>query len=248
MAYLGTQRGCIAAFEASGDARNTCNQQNNLGFGFSQLGGWSQAVEIFRSALVNTDRMDLPLTAAYCWANMAFALMQQGELAEAEGALGEAMAIAEQTNNIRVLGSARAHLADLRLRQDRPADSWALAEEAADELRPSPPMMGLAYAVLSRARLANDDVRGAVAAAEAGMEVFESQGGLEEGEAMLRLAHAMALRAASRPEETTEVIRAACARLQEQADRIGDADWRRTFLKNIEDHALTMAFAAAAGV
>ena len=244
VAYLGTQRACIAAFEVAGDERNTCNQQNNLGFGFNQLGGWQQAVAIFRRAIDSADRMDLPLTAAYCWANMAYALMQMGEIDDAEGALGNAMAIAEQTHNVRVLGSSRAHLADLRLRQARPSDALALAEEAAAELQPSPPMLGLAYAVLSRARLANGDVPGAIAAAEGGMEIFESQGGLEEGEPMLRLAHAAALHAAGRRAEAAQVVAEARQIIEEQAARIGDPRWRKTFLEEIEEHAHTLALAA----
>src|SRR5262249_55853850 len=62
---------------------------------------------------------------------------------------------------------------------------------------------------------------------------------ISEGDAVVRLAHAEALRAAGRTDESVAAIRAARDRLLARATRIARPEWRTSFLE-IPDHARTL--------
>jgi hypothetical protein len=81
-------------------------------------------------------------------------------------------------------------------------------------------------------------------AARAGMDLFRSLGVLEEGEALVRVAFAEALRAADDPEAVLAIVEARDA-LIARANKIADAAHRGTFLERVEENTRTLALAAA---
>ncbi len=66
---------------------------------------------------------------------------------------------------------------------------------------------------------------------------------MADGEARIRLVVAQALQAEGRTSEAIEVITAARDRLLERAGRMDDVAWRRSFLTNLPENALTMSLA-----
>ena len=77
--------------------------------------------------------------------------------------------------------------------------------------------------------------------AKEGIEILESLDGVEEGEALIRLVHVLALGATGHTAEARERLALAQARLRQRANRISDPLWRRSFLENVPENAQTMA-------
>jgi eukaryotic-like serine/threonine-protein kinase len=84
-----------------------------------------------------------------------------------------------------------------------------------------------------------------MAAAEQAMNVLDSIGAIEEGDALARLGHAEALHANGRDDEARQVIAQARQRLLERAGRISNAAWRQSFLERVEEHRRTLELAGA---
>ena len=77
------------------------------------------------------------------------------------------------------------------------------------------------------------------------MALFDQLGGIEEGEALVRLAFAEALEASGDHRGACEAIAIGRTRLLERAGKLRDAEFRRSFLERVADHARTLALAAA---
>ena len=76
------------------------------------------------------------------------------------------------------------------------------------------------------------------------MEILLGLGGVSEGESLIRLVHAVSLRALKRHAEADAALDAAVARLQERAQSISDERWRKSFLENIAENASTLSRAS----
>jgi eukaryotic-like serine/threonine-protein kinase len=76
------------------------------------------------------------------------------------------------------------------------------------------------------------------------MGVYRELEGLEEGESLIRLQHALALEASGETTAAAVAITEARRRLLERADRISDARLRRSFLDHIPENARTLALAS----
>jgi hypothetical protein len=70
--------------------------------------------------------------------------------------------------------------------------------------------------------------------------ILEELGEIEEGEAMVRVVYAEALRATGARREFEQIARAARDRLLDRADKISDAAWRERFLTAVPDNARTL--------
>ena len=84
----------------------------------------------------------------------------------------------------------------------------------------------------------------ALIAAEEGMEILRELSGVEEGEALIRLVHAMSLEATGDTQSAQDEIGEARKRLLERADRITDPRLRRSFLDHVPENARTLAFSS----
>ena len=76
------------------------------------------------------------------------------------------------------------------------------------------------------------------------MAILAEMGGMDQGEARLRLAHARALDAAGRRGEATAAIATARERILRRAVGIADADVKRSFLEEVSENVETMRRAA----
>ena len=70
-------------------------------------------------------------------------------------------------------------------------------------------------------------------------------GGIDEGEARIRLIYAEALHATGELEEARVAIATARDRLLARAAKIGDEAWRRSFLECVPENSRTLELARA---
>lgn len=108
----------------------------------------------------------------------------------------------------------------------------------------APGLRAHALAMRASALLAAGRAEEALALAEEAARILEAQGGVEEGEALIRLTHIRALSATGRAGDARARAAEAQARLRVTAARIGDPRYRKSFLQNVPENAAIMALAA----
>jgi hypothetical protein len=86
------------------------------------------------------------------------------------------------------------------------------------------------------------------AAADAARTILRELGTMEEGEELVRLAHAACLQATGALSEARTAAAEAHAWLLGCAAKIDDEELRRSFLERVPDHARLLALAAELGV
>jgi ATP/maltotriose-dependent transcriptional regulator MalT len=121
----------------------------------------------------------------------------------------------------------------------------AEARHAVELLEAVKPMQIVARGTLADVLLARGRPAEALAEARRAMALLASLDKVEEGEALLRLAHAEALEATGDHAAARAAIADARDRLLEAAERIDDAARRTTFLANVPENARTLALARA---
>jgi hypothetical protein len=99
-------------------------------------------------------------------------------------------------------------------------------------------LANLADLLLARGRAAE-----ARAAADEAARILYALAGVEEGEALIRLVHALSLEATGDPRGAEAAIVEARRRLLERAGRINDTRLRRSFLDHIPENARTLQMA-----
>jgi len=241
--YEATLRELLLAEEryvGAGDVRGTCNVRMNVAFSLTQMGRYAEAESRLELCLVDAERIGLGAIAAGARGNLVLTLGTRGNV-ERAGAVAEvALAEFDRQGDGRMATSTCCYLSSaLRRAGDREgalkAAERALAYAAGTTYQP------MALAVRAQALLASGDVPGALDAATEAKRALDAAGEVEEGDADVRLAWASALGAAGRVDEATAAWNEARARLVARADRIGDAELRRSFLEAIPEHAETMA-------
>jgi tetratricopeptide (TPR) repeat protein len=162
-------------------------------------------------------------------------------LDEALAIEAEAVRESEAQGVRRMEGGSRHYLAMIHEQRGQIEQAEQQAVRAAELLEIAPALRAYALATVARIRLARGNVAAALVASHQAMNVLDSLGAIEEGEASVRLTRAQVLRAAGRDEEAFCALEAARERLVARADRIHDPAWRRSFLANVPEHQSTFA-------
>jgi eukaryotic-like serine/threonine-protein kinase len=237
-------RAALAAFEQAEDRRNACSINGNLGFVFAELGDFEGAERALRSAQAVADRLGLHNLAAVAAHNLGHVLARLGKLDEARRVEQGAVEVFQQQGEARLEGAARAYLAEIDLLGGDLRAAEREARAATSTLSVAPSLRPIAVALLGRVLLGQDRLDEALACAREAMAALASLGALEEGETMVRLVHATALRASGREREFTTAILDARDHLLARAAKIGDPVWRDRFLAGVAENAETLALAA----
>jgi tetratricopeptide (TPR) repeat protein len=232
----------VAGFEKSGDLRNASITRTDLGFVLTEFGAYPQAEALFRRSLVEAERMGLQTSIPQVKHNLGFALLGLGKLAEAAEIEIEAADALHAQGQRRVEGLAKTYLARILLRKGDHSVAETQARQAVDLLEVAPASRAMALAVLARALRAQHDPS-ALESAKRAMDVLRSLGGLEEGEALVRLTLAEVLDDAGDP-TSRSVIRDAKDALLARAANIQDRALRESFLERVEENAETLSLAA----
>jgi len=122
-------------------------------------------------------------------------------------------------------------------------EGLADAERAVERAGDDPAVLAPALGALARAQLDIGDAKTALATAREARRLMKQIGGVEEGEAAIRLVYAESLYAAGQKSRARRAIESAKKRLGERAARITHGVWRRTFLDNVPEHVRTLALA-----
>jgi tetratricopeptide (TPR) repeat protein len=116
----------------------------------------------------------------------------------------------------------------------------AEADVAVDRLGGARPLLPLAVATRARALTALGRHEEALASSTEALSLGDELGTIEEGDAVVRLAHVEALAALGRDAAAAQARDQAKKQLISRANRISDPNRRQRFLRDIPDHARTM--------
>jgi tetratricopeptide (TPR) repeat protein len=238
--YLDLIREAIASFERVGAARNICIASVNAGYAFLKCGAHAEAERALREALANAERAGLLYVMTAAKHNLGLVLARTGALDEALAVEEDALGLAQAQRDPRIEGGSRVYLAMIHQLRGELDFAEQQARAAIGVLKAVPPTYAVACAVLAGTLLQKRAPREALAVASEAIGLLESLGGLEEGEALVRLAHAEALNATGDAEGAKVAIRAARARLEERAARLRDSPLKATFLE-MPEHARTFS-------
>jgi tetratricopeptide (TPR) repeat protein len=241
--YLDHTMASAQAFDAAGDVRTACVQQNNAGYALAMLGALGEAESTLRKALVAADRMGMTSIAGVARQNLGLVLAHSGALQEARAVEERGIETAHASGDALMTACGHAYLAEI-LTIGR---NYEAAERAA---RMAVTLVGdrdhevraIAQAALARVLLATHRAPEGLAASEKAFALLPVVGSVG-AEAPVRLVHAEALRAAGREEAAREVLRVARDRLVERAAKIASASMRSTFLAQVPANARTMTLA-----
>jgi hypothetical protein len=235
-AYLRLTELALAAFTEAGDRRNGCVQRGNVGYAQLELGAFAEAEAHLRASADEARALRLPVYEATAQHNLGLALLLLDRAAEAKATIDAALVTILAARHRRLEAAARSYLArTLVALGDAPA-ALVQAEAAVAIRAVGPSVRALALGTLATVCLLAAPAD-ALTPAERAMAIVDG-GDVETGEAMIRLAHIDALRAAGRHEDAERARAAAVRRLEERAGRIDPAH-RARFLA-IPEHARTL--------
>lgn len=236
------------AFERAGDVRNACTQRMNVGFAYMELGDNARAELLLSDVIAEARRLELFDVMAVAKQNLGLVLARRAALEEARATEREALSTFTSKKNRRLEGVSRTYLAIILAAGGELSGARREAERAASVLVPHPPALAHALAVLASVQVQLGVFGPARTAAEKATRLLAALGGVEEGEAMIRLAEAETLHALDETDAARAAIAKAHARLVERASRINDDALRGRFLRGVPENARTIELARVWGV
>lgn len=228
------------AWEAGGDERSLTGVRTNIGFVLGLLGRFDKAATLLREQRRKANELGLTVLVHVTGHNLGTVLAQSGETEIALMEKEPAVAWLSRAGHPRLDGNVLASLSHVQMMAGKLDKALENAERADRGLDAFPPTHAYALGVRAQVLIRLKRFDEALEFAAKGMEILASLGGLEEGEAMLRLSYAQALLGVGRQSEAKEVLVAAAARLEERADTIMDAQDRHVFLNNIPENEQTL--------
>jgi serine/threonine protein kinase len=240
--YLAHLENAVACFADAGDARNACLQRANIGNGYLQLGAYARAKGLLREAVAVGEPMRLGFIAPVR-ANLGFLMARLGDLQQAFEIEWAALEQCVRERYRRFELAARIYLAVIYSLREEPERAEAELRTAVDGSQSSPAIRAYALANLADLLLTQGRSREALTMAGEAAGILHRLEGVEEGEALIRLVHALAMEANGDARGAETAILEARKRLLERADRITDARLRRSFLDHIPENARTLAMA-----
>jgi tetratricopeptide (TPR) repeat protein len=231
------------AFRQVGDDLSSATQRANVGFMHVELGEYAEAERALREALDVADRYRLAELAAFAKHNLGLALGRQGRLDEGRRMEEEAALAYRAAGNRRLEGGSRIYLASILASAGDLAAAEEQAQEAIALVSSFPPVQAHALATLADIWLLLGRARDSLQPAEEAVRLLEDLGGIEDGEALVRLVHAVALGQVGHHNAARAAIAKARDRLLARADRIASPIWRTSFLTRVPENARTLTLA-----
>ena len=141
--------------------------------------------------------------------------------------------------------ASRVYFARILARTGELDEAERQAERAMAIVSELPLEVAFAQIEIAAVRLLKGDARVALDAARAANDELVRAGGIDEGEARIRLIYAEALHATGDLDEARAAITTARDRLHARAAKIGDEAWRQSFLECVPENARTLELARA---
>ncbi len=233
----------IAAFEAAGDMRAACRHLVSAAAACIELGAYTEAERALNDALASAEHMGLVGVSASVWHHQGMLLARLGNAKAAINRADAAIEAFVAQGDKRMEAAARVYRG-LFLATSGELQLAAREITTALEMSgTSPPLRAYALAILARTELGNGrhDLGGEYA--REAMTLLEDLGGVEEGEAEIRLTHAEVLEAAGDVTNAKEAIATARVRILERTAMIQDPHWKDTFIERVGENARTLELA-----
>jgi tetratricopeptide (TPR) repeat protein len=242
--FLAVITRAVDYFGEAGDLRSACWKMGERGYACLELGDAAQAQRVLRGVLAQAERMGLSTIAATARQNLGLALGRLGKLDEAAAVEKQAAQLFAAQRNRRMTDASRYYLALVHLAAGRLDEAESEARAAVDDAGAEPrllPILAEGSAILAQVLLARARPAEAFEAARTAMELLEQMGGIDGGEAIIRLSWAETLAATGDLAQARAALETARTRLKAIAEKIGDPALRRQFLEQVPDNARTFA-------
>jgi eukaryotic-like serine/threonine-protein kinase len=233
----------VEAFEQAGDRRQASLGRMNSGIQLIEIGAFARAEVVLRDTLAQVERIGLPTLAAITRGNLGLVLALSGARAEGQELVTKAVSELADQRDRRNESGTRVYLAQIHVLRGKLDEAEAEARTAVRTCTTAPNVLAVAHAQLARVLLAKGDHEAALEQATEAFGLMEDLGGIDKGEAELRLVYAEALRAHGDHSTSEVAIATARDRLLERAGKIHDAAWRMSFLENVPENARTLSLA-----
>jgi len=243
-AYVQHIHSAVELFTSASDLRNACLQRANLGNGFLQLGAHELAVSALEESIGIAEPMQLAFIAGTARANLGISLARLGRVDEGIQSLTVALEHSRIQGNVRAEAYAMTYLARMYAQQGQVDAAFASARQAALMAENVPGLRGFALAVQADIMLTQGQPAVALELATAAMSILQELEGVEEGESLIRVVHALALRGLGHTQDGKRWINLARRGLRAKAARISDERWRQCFVENDPDNARMLRIAA----
>jgi tetratricopeptide (TPR) repeat protein len=236
------------SFERAGDARNAC--RHRLGAGYEQvlLGAFPEAEATLREALAAAQRMGLDALAINARHNLGPVLARRGAFPEAIALETEALAAYKERGDTKLIGASEHYLAIILMLAGDVDGAEKAANRCLEALSSFPPLKPRGLATSAKILLLQGRAAEARERATEAIRLLEAQGGIEDGEALIRLVYAESLHATGAHEEARAAIASARARLASLAEKIRDPALHASFLERVPENAETLRLAQVWGV
>ncbi len=239
-AFLERSEAATAAFLEVGDIRSATIQRANQGHVYGSLGAYEQAEGALREVLAAAPTVASPQLLSAAQQNLGNVLVRLGRTAEARALLEDSLAAALAQGDRRLEVGARVYLS---LCATATGDlETALAHVASVTTKGMPSLHVYALGARAHALLAAGRTAEALAAAEQAMSSLATIGGtLEEGEGLVRLAHAEALLASGDGSAAEVALGLARGAIEARAARLTSEALRASFLERVPENARLLA-------
>jgi len=233
----------IANFEAAGDTRAACRYLVSAAGACIELGSYGEAERALDDALASAEQMGLTGVSANVWHHQGMLLARLGDprsaLALADGAIDAFVAQGDR----RMEAAARLYRAFFLSAAEDLERAERDVKLALEQTGATPPLRAYGLAILAGAHLKSGRPDRAEAPAREALQLLETLGGVEEGEAFIRLTYAESLDAIGDHDGARGAIATARVRILERTAMIQDAQWKDTFVERVRENFRTLELA-----
>jgi tetratricopeptide (TPR) repeat protein len=219
----------------------------NLGIYLGELGQLEEAEFHIKRVLTTARKLDLKHLLTGSLQALTNFLAYHGLFDQARVAGSEAIAAATAGNDRWFQGFAQAYLSVTEFLASNPIPAEAYARDAMATWGDVPFARPFAVALLARALVAQGRVAEALPHAREAYAQLEKMGGVDDGEATIRLALAECVIATGDREAAQRAATSAAEWLQARADKIDHPPYRESFLTRIPEHRRIQALARDLG-
>jgi serine/threonine protein kinase len=241
VAHLRRLETAIDGFTAAQDMRVVCQTQFDLGIAYLALGAKDNALSILQTVLSLAEPMALDIVPAVK-ASLGLALAQLGRVKEG-AELATAGEKAKMYPNPDVESACLLAAARVRKIQSDNEGAFALAKKCVDVSVDLPGRRAHALAFYATLQIGRGQFDVALKCTTEAFMTLERLGGIEEGEPLIRLVYALALRGAGQEADGRKRIGEARTKLFDMARRLGEKRWQNAFLTGAPDNALLLSVA-----
>jgi tetratricopeptide (TPR) repeat protein len=213
-----------------------------------ELGSYVEAERALDDALVSARQMGLPGVCASALHHQGMLIARLGDPRSALKRADEAIDAFVAQGDRRMEAAARLYrglFLSLAKELERAEHEVKLALEHTGT---TAPLQAYGRAILARIHLEGRHPDAASTEAREAMSLLEGLGGVEEGEAFIRLTFAEALEAIGDHAAAIDAIRAARVRILERTAMIQDTQWKNTFTQKVRENLRTLELALTWGV